>query len=104
MQSTDTTFGEKLRQQLKTHECFGYDPRIPSLDFTVRHYAGDVLYSCDKFLDKNRDSLSPGKHLFKNTLIWDTSSVHASQRHGLYMLLPRDCKVLPITDGAQSPY
>ena len=59
-QSTDTTFGEKLRQQLKTHECFGYDPRIPSLDFTVRHYAGDVLYSCDKFLDKNRDTLSPG--------------------------------------------
>ena len=61
MQSTDTTFGEKLRQQLKTHECFGYDPRIPSLDFTVHHYAGDVLYSCDKFLDKNRDSLSPGE-------------------------------------------
>ena len=37
-----------------------FDPRIPSLDFAVRHYAGDVLYSCDKFLDKNRDSLSPG--------------------------------------------
>ena len=60
VQSTDSTFGEKLRQQLRTHECFGYDPRIPSLDFTVRHYAGDVLYSCDRFLDKNRDTLSPG--------------------------------------------
>ena len=59
-QSTDTTFGDKLRQQLKGHACFGFDARIPSLDFIVRHYAGDVLYSCDKFLDKNRDSLSPG--------------------------------------------
>lgn len=28
----------------------------------MRHYAGDVLYSCNKFLDKNRDSLSPGEH------------------------------------------
>jgi len=64
LQSSDSTFGEKLRQQLKTHECFGYDPRIPSLDFTVRHYAGDVVYSCHKFLDKNRDSLSPGKRTF----------------------------------------
>jgi myosin heavy subunit len=59
-QSTDLTFGDKLRQQLKDHACFGFDPRIPSLDFIVHHYAGDVLYSCDKFLDKNRDSLSPG--------------------------------------------
>ena len=59
-QSTDSTFGEKLRQQLKDQACFGFDPRIPSLDFIVHHYAGDVLYSCDKFLDKNRDSLSPG--------------------------------------------
>lgn len=63
VQSTDSTFGEKLRQQLKEHGCFGFDPRIPSLDFIVRHYAGDVLYSCDKFLDKNRDSLSPGARL-----------------------------------------
>ena len=59
-QSTDTSFGEKLRQQLKAHACFGYDPRVPSLDFCVRHSPGDVLYSCDRCLAKNRDSLSPG--------------------------------------------
>jgi myosin-5 len=60
MQSTDSTFGEKLRHELKAHPCFGFDSRIPSLDFTVRHYAGEVLYSCDRFLDKNRDTLSSG--------------------------------------------
>ena len=59
-QSTDNSFGEKLRQQLRGHGCFAYDPRRPSLDFTVRHYAGEVPYCCDRFLDKNRDTLSPG--------------------------------------------
>lgn len=61
LQSTDSTFGEKLRHELRSHPSFAFDPRIPSLDFAVRHYAGEVLYSCDKFLDKNRDTLSPGE-------------------------------------------
>ena len=61
MQSTDATFGEKLRRQLRAHANFGFTPH--DLDFMVRHYAGDVTYQVSKFLDKNRDTLSPGESL-----------------------------------------
>jgi myosin heavy subunit len=39
---------------------FGYDKRSTGGDFLIDHFAGDVVYSCRKFLDKNRDTLSPG--------------------------------------------
>jgi myosin heavy subunit len=39
---------------------FGYDKRSTGGDFLIDHFAGDVVYSCHKFLDKNRDTLSPG--------------------------------------------
>ena len=39
---------------------FGYDKRSTGGDFLIDHFAGDVVYSCHRFLDKNRDTLSPG--------------------------------------------
>ena len=61
LQSTDASFGEKLRRQLRGHANFGFTPH--DLDFVVRHYAGDVPYQVEQFLDKNRDTLSPGARL-----------------------------------------
>ena len=62
LQATDTTFSAKLRENLAHNERFSWDSRSPAADFTVEHYAGPVTYSCHRFLDKNRDTLSPGVH------------------------------------------
>ena len=59
MQATDHTFAAKLRQNLIKNPHFGFDKKSEG-NFTVDHYAGDVIYTCTKFLDKNRDSLSMG--------------------------------------------
>jgi len=56
--ATDSTFAAKLRQNLAKNPHFGYDKRSTSTDFLVDHFAGDVVYSCNNFLDKNRDTLS----------------------------------------------
>ena len=62
LQATDTTFSAKLRENLAHNGRFSWDSRSPAADFTVEHYAGPVTYSCHRFLDKNRDTLSPGVH------------------------------------------
>ncbi|KAK9810086.1 hypothetical protein WJX72_004563 [[Myrmecia] bisecta] len=57
--ATDSTFSAKLRENLTSNKRFSYNPKVPTDDFAVEHYAGEVVYSCHKFLDKNKDSLSP---------------------------------------------
>lgn len=59
-QATDSTFGAKLRENLHSNGRFKYDPKKPTDDFIVEHYAGPVTYSCTRFLDKNKDTLSSG--------------------------------------------
>ena len=55
---TDATFMEKITNNFKAHNHF----EIPSdhlkgsrLDFVVKHYAGDVRYNVEGFIDKNKD-------------------------------------------------
>lgn len=56
---SDATFAAKLQHRLKHHPRFSFNTKAPGIDFTLHHYAGPVNYSSSKFLDKNRDALSP---------------------------------------------
>ncbi|KAF6139301.1 hypothetical protein GIB67_021511 [Kingdonia uniflora] len=48
------TFAQKMYQQYKNHKRFS-KPKLARTDFTINHYAGDVTYQADHFLDKNKD-------------------------------------------------
>ncbi|CAN0905013.1 XI-2 [Linum grandiflorum] len=52
--STHETFAQKLYQTFKDHKRFS-KPKLARTDFTVCHYAGDVTYQTEFFLDKNKD-------------------------------------------------
>ncbi|XP_019178687.1 PREDICTED: myosin-6-like [Ipomoea nil] len=52
--STHETFAQKLYQTFKNHKRFS-KPKLSRSDFTVCHYAGDVTYQTELFLDKNKD-------------------------------------------------
>ncbi|KAI4986953.1 hypothetical protein ZWY2020_019583 [Hordeum vulgare] len=52
--STHETFAEKLYQKFKDNPHFS-KPKFSRSDFTVHHYAGNVTYQTDLFLDKNID-------------------------------------------------
>ncbi|KAM7264663.1 hypothetical protein ACFE04_002346 [Oxalis oulophora] len=52
--STHETFAQKMYQTYKGHKRFS-KPKLARTDFTVNHYAGDVTYQADLFLDKNKD-------------------------------------------------
>ncbi|XP_048137335.1 myosin-11 isoform X2 [Rhodamnia argentea] len=56
--STSETFTEKLYQSYKSHRHF-IKPKLSRADFTVIHYAGEVQYQSDQFLDKNKDYVVP---------------------------------------------
>lgn len=52
--STHETFAQKMYQTYKAHKRFS-KPKLARTDFTINHYAGDVTYLADQFLDKNKD-------------------------------------------------
>ncbi|KAL6210845.1 hypothetical protein ACLB2K_016077 [Fragaria x ananassa] len=52
--STHETFAQKLYQTFKNHQRFS-KPKLSQTDFTIGHYAGDVTYQTELFLDKNKD-------------------------------------------------
>ncbi|KAJ9543589.1 hypothetical protein OSB04_023296 [Centaurea solstitialis] len=52
--STHETFAQKLYQTFKNHKRFT-KPKLARSDFTIGHYAGDVTYQTELFLDKNKD-------------------------------------------------
>ncbi|XP_057798033.1 myosin-9-like isoform X2 [Salvia miltiorrhiza] len=52
--STYETFSQKLYQTFKSHKRF-IKPKLSRTDFTISHYAGEVLYQSELFLDKNKD-------------------------------------------------
>ncbi|XP_050372273.1 myosin-6-like isoform X2 [Argentina anserina] len=52
--STHETFSQKLYQTFKDHKRFR-KPKLSPTDFTICHYAGDVTYQTEYFIDKNKD-------------------------------------------------
>lgn len=58
--ASDKTLIEKLIQQHSNHPKFKKPEalRKNNISFTLRHYAGDVDYSCDQWLMKNMDPLN----------------------------------------------
>ncbi|XP_047334223.1 myosin-6 [Impatiens glandulifera] len=52
--STHETFAQKLYQTFKNNKRFS-KPKLSRTDFTIGHYAGDVTYQTEFFLDKNKD-------------------------------------------------
>lgn len=63
--STHKTFAEKLYQTFRNHKRFK-KPKLSQTDFTIRHYAGDVTYRSDFFLDKNKDYVIGEHHSLLN--------------------------------------
>ncbi|KAK7244386.1 hypothetical protein RIF29_39207 [Crotalaria pallida] len=52
--ASDLTLANKLKQHLNANPCFkGEQGRA----FSIRHYAGEVMYDTNGFLEKNRDPL-----------------------------------------------
>ncbi|KAL9258484.1 Myosin-9-like protein [Drosera capensis] len=56
--STHETFSQKLYQTFTKHKRF-IKPKLSRTDFTIAHYAGEVQYQSDQFLDKNKDYVVP---------------------------------------------
>ncbi|CAL1399770.1 unnamed protein product [Linum trigynum] len=52
--STHETFAQKLYQTFKNNKRF-IKPKLSRTDFTILHYAGEVNYQANQFLDKNKD-------------------------------------------------
>ncbi|XP_042392477.1 myosin-17-like isoform X1 [Zingiber officinale] len=52
--STHETFAQKLYQTFKINKRF-VKPKLSRTDFTICHYAGEVTYQANHFLDKNKD-------------------------------------------------
>ncbi|KAL3517670.1 hypothetical protein ACH5RR_020259 [Cinchona calisaya] len=56
--STHETFSQKLYQTFKSHKRF-IKPKLSRNGFTIDHYAGEVRYQSEQFLDKNKDYVVP---------------------------------------------
>jgi hypothetical protein len=52
--STHETFATKLYSSLSNNKRFS-KPKRSQTDFAVEHYAGEVVYQTDLFLEKNKD-------------------------------------------------
>ncbi|XP_023641594.1 myosin-13 isoform X2 [Capsella rubella] len=52
--STHNSFSQKLYEVLKDNKYFS-KPKLSRTDFTICHYAGDVTYKTEEFLEKNKN-------------------------------------------------
>ncbi|CAE7654657.1 XI-F [Symbiodinium pilosum] len=55
--ATDATLLSKIQNSYKNSNVISKASRFATTEFKVSHYAGDVVYSVDTFLEKNTDKL-----------------------------------------------
>lgn len=93
---TDASFLAKLNTQLDkpANKDVFISPKFANAGFTIRHYALDVTYQADGFLEKNRDTV-PDEHL---ALL--TSSSNAFLREVMDIALHRNAEVV---DAPRTP-
>ncbi|EPX73018.1 myosin type-2 heavy chain 2 [Schizosaccharomyces octosporus yFS286] len=72
--TTDVTFTEKLHLLLKGKTNIYRPKRFSSEGFLLRHYAGNVVYSTEGWLEKNKDPLNSNLA----NLISQSSNMHVS--------------------------
>ncbi|CAI8048136.1 Myosin-IIIb, partial [Geodia barretti] len=56
LNGSEKAFVQRSRESFNKHQCFA-PHRGNALEFTISHYAGDVTYEIEGFIEKNRDSL-----------------------------------------------
>ena len=56
--TTDATLLAKIKSSYDKHEAFSTHFKTPSL-FTIKHYAGEVIYGADGWLQKSVELISP---------------------------------------------
>ncbi|KAJ7533864.1 hypothetical protein O6H91_13G068100 [Diphasiastrum complanatum] len=81
--STHETLSTKLIQTFGSHKRFSV-PKLAHTDFTISHYAGEVTYQTDLFLDKNKDYIV-AEH---RALLGSSKCTFVA---GLFPPLPNDC-------------
>ena len=55
---SDAQWAQKLYKQHIPKSKHFVKPRMSDKAFIIRHYADDVIYDCNQFVEKNRDSIN----------------------------------------------
>ncbi len=74
----DDSWARKLYNQHLGKAKHFMKPRMSDVAFIIRHYADDVIYDCDGFVSKNRDTINE-EHLSllrASEVCWNTFRYH----------------------------
>ncbi|XP_053210352.1 myosin-I heavy chain-like isoform X2 [Panonychus citri] len=112
---SDTSYVNKLHSEFESHPCYvrGDDRRNWSQQFGIKHYAGQVIYKVDGFLDKSKDVqqdqlfdlMSGSKNVFIKDLVQfqDLIGISTSRIGPGGSTLPRPCSAQNSTTSKGRP-
>ncbi|XP_029347672.1 myosin-2B-like [Acyrthosiphon pisum] len=76
-EGSDASWTQKLCTNLGKNDRFS-KPKFGGMDFTIKHFAGDVKYSSDGFLDKNKDTVFEDQVCIYSIILFNIVSKHFS--------------------------